>query len=689
MFLKPALFIACVTALVPGRAGAVPYEVFIDVETEQDLYDLLVTGQISERSFNALLILHQTRVDLNRSARAELYLLPNLDYADVDRILAYRAEAGAIHAVGDLVAAGVLATELAEPLRAFVSVRARSAPKGQVDGFVRAQLRWSGRYDRLPPPAAIQARVQGPRNLDSGVVATLTRNRVRRARWDGTRNGLSVEPEGVRLDVPKAYVEWEGEQWEIAVGTYRIGFGERLTFDVTGQLTPNGLFGDYEFRRENELGLRCRRGAGELPEPPCPRAQVARVTPDFTWTNRLTGVAAGAKHLPMGPGWLQAYVWGSYQLHRVQRSEIVRAGRCVDPRRDDDPNCAAPPVYIRSGDNRAPAATVSSGSLPALVGEGLAGANLSYFWNARTHIGVTGYGAVPKWRVDGVELDFQEHAAKPFGGAFGAIGVNAAAGFRRQDFFAELARSFDRQADGGGGYGAIARSVTTLDAGELEVSARYYAPQYANPYARATAAADELDGLRTRDEVGLRGRVTTELGSRLALRALGDAWRNLSSGHLNGLIFLRIDARISSAWSVAGWTEHRSASRKTSLAVQLRFTAVRSVALAWQVQQRWLDASLATIRRQRDLGVVFHLATRPLELLRLRFRVRYDFEDLFDNHRMPQTLWSYVDAAVTVREQDTLNVRYDLRAHLDARESTVRRVPNPEHWLWLEYVFRY
>jgi hypothetical protein len=69
--------------------------------------------------------------------------------------------------------------------------------------------------------------------------------------------------------------------------------------------------------------------------------------------------------------------------------------------------------------------------------------------------------------------------------------------------------------------------------------------------------------------------------------------------------------------------------------------------------------------------------------------VRYDFEDLFDNHRMPQTLWSYVDAAVTVREQDTLNVRYDLRAHLDARESTVRRVPNPEHWLWLEYVFRY
>jgi len=26
---------------------------------------------------------------------------------------------------------------------------------------------------------------------------------------------------------------------------------------------------------------------------------------------------------------------------------------------------------------------------------------------------------------------------------------------------------------------------------------------------------------------------------------------------------------------------------------------------------------------------------------------------------------------------------------LDHRESTFARVPNPEHWLWVEYVLRY
>jgi DNA uptake protein ComE-like DNA-binding protein len=689
VFLKRALLVACVATLAPKTTGAARYEMFIDVETEEDLYDLLVTRQISETSFDALLLLHQTRVELNRASRERLYLLPNLDYADVDRILGYREAVEAIRAVGDLVGAGVLSQQLADSLRAFVSVRARDVPEDRVEGFVRAQLRWTGRHDRLPPAAAIQARLRAAHNLDSGMVGSLTRNHVWRTRWDAARGGLSVEPESVRFEVPKAYIEWEDDRWEIVGGTYRIGFGQRLTFDVTDQVTPNGLFGDYELRRDNELGLRCRRGAGELHAAPCPEARVARVTPDFTWTNRLTGVGAGMKQLPLGSGWLQAYVWGSYQLHRLGASAVRHAGWCSDPRDDDDPGCAPPPVYARTGDIRAPLATVAYARLPAVVGEGLAGANASYFWNARTQIGLTGYGAVPKWRVDGVELDFQEHAAKPSGGAFGAIGVNAAVGFHRQDFFAEVARSFDRQAGGGGGYGAIARSVTTLDAGEVEVSARYYGPRYANPYARPISAPDERDGLRARDEAGLRIRAATGLGPRLELRALGDAWVSLSSTRLNAMLFGRIDLRISDSWTWASWAEHRIASHKTLLATVLGFNAIRRVALSWQLQHRWREASLVPSRRQRDLVAIFDLRAHPIDLLRLRMRLRYDFEDLFDNHRLPQTLWVYLDTAFTTRERDTLRLRYDLRAHLDERVSTLRRVPNPEHWLWVEYLFRY
>jgi hypothetical protein len=490
--------------------------------------------------------------------------------------------------------------------------------------------------------------------------------------------------------VPKLYVEWKDDKWEIIAGTYRIGFGQRLTFDATDQITPNGFFGDYELRRNNELGLRCRRSAGELQASPCPTDRVARVTPDYAWTNRLTGVAVGLKGLPVGQGWLQAYAWGSYQVHRIPQIEIVDTSTCKDPRRDEDPACRAPPVYVPTADPTEPASTATFATLPAMYAEGLAGANTSYFWNARAHLGLTGYGSIPKWLVRGAELGFQEFSRKPFGGTFGAVGVDAAFGFGRQDFLAEVARSFDAQTGGGGGYGAVVRSVTTLPTTEVDVSARYYGQSFANPYARPVSAPDELDGLRARDEAGLRLRATTQPGPRIGLRTIADGWHQLSSGALNGLVFARTDLQIASAWAWALWTEYRNTgSQRFLLATRLAYEPVRRLTLSGQFQHLWVGARLGGVRFQQDIAAILNMTARPVDILRVRLRVRYDFEDIGDNHRLPQTLWAYLDAAVTVRERDMLRVRYDFRLFLDLRESTVTRVPNPEHWLWLEYVFRY
>ena len=690
MLLRRAFALASLIALAPCSASAAKYEIFIEVETEEDLYDLLATEQISDSSFNALLLLYQTRVELNRAGRQQLYLLPNLDYGQVDRILAYRTEAGAIRELGDLAAAGVLEAKIVNALRAFVIVRPPDVLKSQTNGFMRVQGRWSGRYDRLPPASALQARLETLRNLDIGASATLTRNGLHRIRWDPNRSAFSAEPEGVRFDVPKLYVEWEDHKWEIIGGTYRIGFGQRLTFDVTDQITPNGFFGDYELRRSNELGLRCRRSAGELPASPCPTDRVTRVTPDYAWTNRLTGAAIGLKDLPIGRGWLQAYAWGSYQVHRIPQIEIVDTNTCSDPRRDEDPGCRAPPVYVRARDPTAPASTATFATLPAMYAEALAGTNASYFWNDRAHIGVTGYGSMPRWLVRGAELGFQEFSRKPFAGPFGAVGVDAAFGFGAQDFFAEVARSFDAQVGGGGGYGAVVRSVTSLGSTELDMSVRYYGSKYANPYARPVSAPDELDGLRARDEAGLRLRLATQPGPRIGLRTIADGWRRLSSGALHGLLFVRADLQIAPSWAWALWTEYRNAgSQRALLATRIAYEPVRQLTLSGQFQHRWVATRLRGVDVQQDIAAILSMTARPLDILRFRLRVRYDFEDIWDNHRRPHTLWAYLDAALTVRERDMVRVRYDVRVFLDRRESTLTRVPNPEHWLWLEYVFRY
>ncbi|MFW2389915.1 MAG: hypothetical protein ACN4G0_16370 [Polyangiales bacterium] len=664
------------------------YEIFIDIEAEEDLYDLLATEQISEASFDALLLLHQTRVDINRAGRQELYLLPNLSYSEVDVVLAYRDAAGVIADLDELAQAGVLGAKLANSIRAFVLVRDPNPASHETSGMLRVQSRWTGRNDRLPPASAVQARVAAIGNLDVAFAGVLTRNRLRRVRWDSSRSALSVSAESVRFEVPKVYAEWEDEDWEIVVGTYRIGFGQRLTFDVTGQVSPNGSFGDYELRRDNELERRCRRAVGELPASPCPGLREVRVTPDFDWTNRLSGAALGLKRLTLGRGWLQGYAWGSYQIHRASSIELVDATACDDPRRNGDPACAAPTVYVRSRDPSRPSSEASIATLPIMYAEGLAGANLSYFWNRRSHVGVTGYGSAPRWLVRGTTLGFQEFAQKPFGGPFGALGLDAAFGFRSQDFFVELARSFDTEKRNGG-YAAVVRSVRALGSSEIDLSLRYYGADYANPYARPISAPDELGGLRARDETGIRLRATASLNRNVGLRAILDGWRALSSGQLNALLFTRVEWRATPSVRWASWVEYRNTgAQRVTLATRLMFQPLRAVALSGQLQYRW-GGRLGSDRLQQDLAAIVDLTTRPIELLRLRVRVRYDFDDVWNNHRLPQTLWFYSDTSITVRERDLLRCRYDFRVFLDERESTLARDPNPEHWLWVEYVFRF
>ncbi len=689
MLLRHALFFGFLLLLSARTASAAEYEIFIDVETEEDLYDLLATEQISEQSFNALLLLHQTRVDLNRAGRESLYLLPNLDYAQVDELLAYRNAAGTIHGLDELIEAGVLESNLARSLRAFVVFRDPERGRSRTLGSLRLQGRWTGRYDRLPPASALQARVRTLGNLDIGIAGALTRNGLRRVRWDPNRNALSAAPEGVRFEVPKLYVEWKDDDWEIVAGTYRIGFGQRLTFDVTDQVAPNGSFGDYELRWDNELALRCRRAAGELAQSPCSAGPQSRVTPDFAWTNRLAGIAIGLKELRLGKGWLQAYAWGSYQVHRIPQIELVDAATCADPRRDADPGCVSPRVYVRTVDQRAPASTARFATLPAMFAEGLAGANMSYFWRDRAHLGITGYGSVPRWLVRGAELGFQDFSRRPFGGPFGALGLDAAFGFGSQDFFVEVARSFDAQPAGRGGYGAVLRSVTTLPNSELDASLRYYTSRFANPYARSVSAPDELGGLRATDEAGVRLRATARLGRHVGLRALIDGWRQLSSRLLNALVFARTDWRISSSWTWATWGEYRNgAGQRFVAATQLAYAPQGRVGLSGQFRYRW-KGKLGGHRLQQDMAAILNVTTRPLDRLRIALRVRYDFDDVWDNHRLPQRLWAHLDVALDLRDRDVLRFRYDFRVFVDERESTQARVPNPEHWLWVEYVFRF
>lgn len=714
---RVALILAAAIVL-PRAAAAHPYETFINVDDEEDLYDLHATGQIDDSTLAELVEVMQRGVDLNKADREELYSLPNLTYDEVDAILAYRTTAGWIRDPIDLVVNGVLSQEKLEAIAGFLVVSSQTQPLFATDGWIRSQTRWTVSDNDSTPPVALQARISTLEHLTVGMASTLSRNRISDVVYDPTRGALSARPADTQVHVPKLYARWEGDKWGAIAGTYRIGFGQRLTFDNTSLYTPNGFVVDDQLYRDDYLVTACKESAGELPTSPCTGpAGDEYTTPDYRWRDGLLGAAIGMHDVPVGSGTLQSYGFFSYQPRSIYQYELYDKDTCDDPRNDDDPACAAPTVYRRGADPLDPTTRFSYETLPDMYAEMTAGGNVSYQTGRRSHIGVTGYGSSVNWLTRGIDLDFQEWSRYPYGGPFGAVGADGAIGFGMNDLFGEVTRSFDSTPGGGGGFAGIVRLVTTLaHHNELETSVRYYDTDFKNPYARPIAAADELEGSRARDEEGVRLRYTALFDKRLALRAMADGWRSPSDGSSNILLEERSDLDLTDQYGVGLWAEYENkdleqngvgdcfsiptmtdesgepipcAGEKYQVTGRFRYTPVKRYSLVAQYSHSILGDNHDTSSYRQDAQASLIATAKPTDDIRVRARSRYLFQDIADNTYLEQSLWSYIDLEYRLRQRDKLELRYDLYIYFDKRMNTEARTPSPEHWLWLSYESRF
>jgi Helix-hairpin-helix motif len=726
------LTLLALVLLVPRPAWAIEYEIFIDIDDEEQLYDLFVTEQISEDTYDTLLELRRRGIDLNTATRDQLYTLPNLNYDDVDAILAYRAEAGVIHAPADLVAAGVLSRDKLGSILTFISASDVKAKLTATHGWIRYQTGWS-QTDQGVPPMVLQARVTTLRQLTIGVAGFVVRQQTGNPVWDPTRDSLMAPELGPRVRVPKVFAEWNGEKFGIIAGNYQIGFGQRLTIDTTTRYTPNGFVIDDSVRPQRDLTRRCRESAGELAETPCPEGDddpLYYTTKDFRWRDAMRGVAVGAKHLSLPVGWMQLYGFGSWQRRPVYQYDLINRDTCDDPR-----TCASAEVLVLNKDQDllAPTSEHRWATMPNLYDELLGGGNLTWFYDRRTHVGVTGYGANALWRIEGATLDFKDSAPTPFGGAWGAVGVDAAWGHRWSDLGIELARSFDSMKSllpvgsdyGGGGFAGIVRQTSTFGSHEVEVSARYYDQNYANPYAGPISQADQYHGNRARDEAGGRIRYGGRVAKRLDLRGVADVWVQPSEGSPKIQTYARADVDVNDWFRPGLWLQYRNvdmrpnskvgcvddgtaaeqSDRNEDGSINFRSGCLAEVgqitgrfgfqplqgklSIIAQYQHEFIDDVSIDTRLRQDALATLIVRAAPISSLRLSARLRYLFEDIQDNTYLEQSVWAYFDASYIIKRMFLIRLRYDVFQWVDERDSTASRVPNPEHRLRLELEARF
>ncbi|MEM6292578.1 MAG: hypothetical protein AAGA54_14995 [Myxococcota bacterium] len=733
------------TLLAPATAAANEYEIFIAIEDEEDLYDLQVTGEIGDGTFEVLVDLIRRGIDLNVATREQLYVLPNLTYDDVDAILAYREEAGRVGDPAALVIAGVLPRRKLEAIAPFLIVPKPEGSAAAVRGQVRYQTIWTAEDDRAPP-MALQARVSTLRHLTVGATALLDRNRLDDVSWDPNRDALSSTGPRTTARVPKFFAQWDTPEWGVIAGTYTIGFGQRLVFDTTGRYTPNGFRLDDTVFRSTYLTTGCRETRGELVDGPCDDdADRVYVTPDFYARERQRGVAIGAKHIKMPEGWMQTYGFFSHQTRPVYQYGIYNRDICSDPRLNTAlfPECSAPDVYVQNPDLLTPSTSFRFATLPNMFNEIQGGGNISYFLNRRTHVGATAYASSVSWLVDGADLDFQEWQRTPYGGPFGAAGADASWGRKWADVFAEVAYSFDSiDQNGGGGPAAVIRHTATFDGHEIEASYRYYDRKYQNPYARSIASADQTNGLRATDETGGRIRYTGHIAERVDLRTFFDVWHELSTGRTKLRTYARGDVQALDWLRPGLWVDYETRDITGSgrercfqnfggeeefaeiqiqqndqlspesgsfdinaqnfgidnggcsgvryrVTPRVRVDPHKRVSASAQFQYALLDDLRYDGRMRSDARVVGIVRANPVDPLRVTFRITWDKDDLSDDTYLNETLWGYVRVQYKLANWFQPSLRYDLRAWLDDRESTAVRRPNPEHWVLFQLTSRF
>lgn len=669
-----------VLAAPPARAAS--YEPEPDAEGELDLEAQEEDGRLLEEELAALLEREAARVDLEAATREELYGLPGLTYARVDALLREREAGG--------TAEGALSPE---ELR-------RLAPYLRHHGEASGALRWVAAYgvgDGLPPPVVLRARVEGVEGFRGGVTASLTRRRLGEVRAATRAGALMAEAPGTALVLPKLYVQWTGARASVLVGTYRLGFGQRLTLDTTSQPTPDGFLADDSVQAKTGVERRCQFAEG------C--AEEGDVTPDFRWTEGFRG-AVGTVRVPLEDGAsLSLTGFGSYQSRALSQYELLGVSACGQGK-----TCRAPEVWLAQ-EGRASGVRFMSRTLPGVVRELAGGGHAALAFSPRAHVGLTGWMARPAWAVEGMALDFQPSSRYPAGGAFGAFGLDAAWGAGPVDLFAEVAHSVDSTPGGGGGLGAVQRTVLGDETQELELTLRYYGRDFANPYSGAVSGPDEYEGLRVRNELGARLRYVYRDREAWRLRGDVDVWTLPSDGAVPGsagTTNLRASARVDyvgwAAFQPSLWVEHRNkdlarngrgqcfegsatepcAGEQYRVAARVRVAVDDALAVAVQYQHTLVDSQRLPDRFQQDGRAVLDVLYRPGPSLRLRGRVSWSDEDLSDASRPAQALRTTLDVSWAARDGLTARARYELG--LDLTDAASARTPPdpPRHQFRLE-----
>ncbi len=506
--------------LVGAPAFARTYPVEIGETNEDELRNLYEDGLLSADEFDTLVELLYNPIDINKATRQEIYDLPYVTMKAAREIVAGR-RSGPYTSLQDMASrVSGFDADLVIQISPFATAGAREKSgfdKDKIHG--KARMRTGMYFEKVQPiendnpnrthtveqlgvpnvPAA-QASVQAEydRTWGAGTVI-LTQQDIQGLQYNPASRDFYASY-GQIVQLGRIYASVEKDNWDAIVGSYSAGFGLGLTFDRTSRTQPNGWYQDLSVTADEFYR-------------------------SFRLNKKLFGAAA-TYYADIGSWDMETTAFVSSDRYDIYQYDIgMTGGELVDWTTEETDS---PRIYIDGQ-------KVGWQSLPNAYRESLGGVNFTFSDGERTSVGLTSYvGTIDRAVLPGVEdpNEFVIRGGYPLGAdTYGAVGLNGSWGTGMVDVFGEFAYSFT------GGTGVLVKTVLNPLGGELEILGRRYGTNFDNPHARGTAAADQYQGFRDRDEQGLRVGGYYDFTQRVRFTSSVDLWQsNLELAPLTSLM---------------------------------------------------------------------------------------------------------------------------------------------------------
>jgi hypothetical protein len=577
MMLVPRLriaLIALVVVFLGGDAFAIQYDVPILVQTEEDIRDLVVNDDITEEAGERLLALLLRPVRVNEADREALYELPAVTYRLADAILATRESLGGFGGLRDLEKVPGMSPDILNQLRPFVRIQRPVIPPVLLHGKARVGLMDSLSDDEVPG-FYLRSQVEVGDWLEVGALVLLASDPgslsyvsyQETADFKGEtfeelapffiaeKSAFRFVPTNQKLYVSTDQLLFGPTRLRAIAGSYVLGFGQRLTFDRSHRVQPDGWYPDVLVQPNYEKG---------------------RVAPG----RGMFGAAISLDRLELAPEvWVHATGFVSWWRHRLYQYEM----RLRDPGEDLadplDDEFGSPKAYFSYADSFPSDdydydgdGTIDANdewydedpsykcgpddqdrchqyeTFHSAYSELIAGGNTSFHFGERSHVGLTGYWAGVDFVVGDERLEFSDAATFPNDRkSFFAVGMDGALGAGPVDVLAEFT-TMDT-----GGLAFYSKAIAEVGAIDMELEGRYYSTDFDNPYSRGRAQPDEYFGRRARDEAGGRFQMLGKPNRDWKMRGYVDMWQQIRAEQLNLEGFFRTDYRIQRELMVATW----------------------------------------------------------------------------------------------------------------------------------------